>query len=137
MAAASDCVRILEPAIRLFANYVDLDVGYDLRRVQVKHQVHVPVVIGGGILRTSVEGQVVTCPAINSHFLGLAVTSEDDASPHRSLKSVHFYTGLSSCFSQAGCGDVFSITTEPSCPQASIPVELTVLSNCSRHTAAL
>ena len=30
---------------------------------------------------------------------------------YRSLKSVHFYTWLSSCFNQAGCGDVLSITT--------------------------
>ena len=51
----------------------------------------------------------------------------------RSLKSVHFYTGLSSCFNQAGCNNVLSIITEPSCLQASISVELTVFNNCSKH----
>lgn len=55
----------------------------------------------------------------------------------RSLKSVQIYTCLSSCFFQAGCRDVFSITTEPSCPQASIPAELTVLNNFSNVIAAL
>src|SRR5690242_10440107 len=56
---------------------------------------------------------------------------------NRFLKSIHFYTELSSCFLQASCGDVVSITTEPSCPQASIRVKLTLHNNCSKQIAAL
>ena len=73
-------------------------------------------------------------------FLNLETTShffESLGIPYRSLKSVHFYTELSSCFSQAGCSNGFNITTEPSCPQASIRIELILLNNFSRQHAAL
>lgn len=82
LASASDCVRLLEPLLEICANYIDLDIDFDLSNMPKLLPVKAPIIFPS----RTIQIEQIKVPSITNSFMGVSVIADDISQIHPKAK---------------------------------------------------